>query len=175
MARRRLSTGGGRRMQAQWSNVIPTIRAVTIANASTLGATSVGASALDRLTLARIRGTAYCHMDAGAALDSMSVGLGLIVVKDEAFAVGGVASMPSPLSDVEQSWVWHHIFTMGPAVVAADDGADISRNSRIMIDSKAQRKLQIGETLAFVAEGEILAGTPTADLFARVRFMVLIP
>ena len=162
-------------MQAQWSAISPTIRALAIANASTIGATAVGATALTRLTLARIRGTAFCHMDAGAALDSMTVGLGLIVVKAEAFAVGGVASMPSPLSDIEQSWVWHHIFTMGPAVVAADDGADMSRNSRVEIDSKGQRKLQAEDTLAFVAEGETLAGSPTADIQARIRFMVLLP
>ncbi len=113
-------------------------------------------------------------MDAGAALDTYELGLGLIVVKEEAFSTGGPTAMPSPLSDIEQSWVWHHIFTLGPAVVATDDGADMSRNVRIEIDSKAQRKMQVGDTLAFVWEGVVLTGTPTIDGFAAIRHMALL-
>ncbi len=103
----------------------------------------------------------------------MTVALGLIVVKSEAFSIGGVTALPGPLTDIEQSWLWHHIFTMGPAVSATDDGGDISRNSRVMIDSKAQRKMQSEDTLAFVVEATIEAGSPTFDVSAAVRFMVL--
>jgi len=174
MARVARAQGGGRRMQARWGNVMVETRAVGSAGA-TLGATTIGAAALTRLTIARIRGSAFCHLDAGAALDSMQVALGLIVVKDEAFTVGGVTSMPGPFTDIEQSWIWHHIFTMGPAVVAADDGADISRNDRVIIDSKGQRKIQEGDVLAFVWESETLAGSPTFDGQAAVRFMTLLP
>jgi len=176
MARRRLtsSPGGGRRMQAQWSPINVESRAVGSSGA-TLGASSTGAAATVRQTLARIRGSAYCHLDAGAALDSMTVAVGIIIVKTEAFTVGGVTSMPGPLTDIEQSWIWHHIFTMGPAVSATDDGGDISRNDRVIIDSKAQRKFQVGEVLAIVWESVVLAGTPTFDGFASVRNMVLLP
>jgi len=161
-------------MQAQWSAVVIHMRDLAQGNGKTLGDVSVGASAQARFTSVRLRGSAYCHLDAGAATETCEVGLGLINVKAAAFSAG-VASMPGPLSDIEQSWVWHHIFTMGPAVLATDEGGDISRNSRIVIDSKSQRKTQIGEVLAFVAEGVILSGTPTWDIFASVREMVLIP
>jgi len=161
-------------MQAAWSPARVETRAVGSAGA-TLGATAVGAAILERQTIVRIRGSAYCHMDAGAALDSMVVALGLILVKTEAFSIGGVTSMPGPLTDLEQSWIWHHLFVLGPAVVAADDGADISRNDRVSIDSKAMRKTQVGETLAFVWESVTLAGSPTFDGLATVRNMLLLP
>ncbi len=174
MARQGTRIRAGNRMQAAWSSVMVETRAVGSSGA-TLGATSVGETATGRLTIARVRGSAYCHLDAGAALDSMQVALGLIVVKEEAFTVGGVTAMPGPQTDIEQSWLWHHIFTLGPAVSATDDGGDISRNSRIVIDSKAQRKIQTGDTLAFVWESTVLAGTPTFDGQAAVRTMFLLP
>jgi len=149
-------------------------RGVGVGVGSFLGSTSVGAAALERITLARVRGQAFVHMDAGAALDSMQVALGLIVVDSNAFTVGGAASLPSPLAEIEQSWVWHQIFTMGPAVSATDDGGDISRNVRVMIDSKAQRKMQAEDTLAFVFAATILAGSPTFDIQAAARFMFLL-
>ena len=162
-------------MQAQWSNVIPETRGITQGAGKTLGSVAVGATALDRLTLARVRGSAYVHLDSGAVTEGALVGMGLIVVKAPAFTVGGVASMPGPLADVEQSWLWHQIFVLGPSVSATDDGGDMSRNARVIIDSKAQRKLQQEDTVAFVTEVTITAGSPTVDFQAACRFMVLIP
>ena len=83
--------------------------------------------------------------------------------------------MPGPLTDANQSWVWHRMLTLGPAVTATDDGGDLSRNIQFEIDSKAQRKMQAEDTLAFVAEGIILAGTPTWDIMANARCMFLLP
>ena len=172
MARARTFTRGAKR-QAFWSPVMVETRVVALGAAASLGATSVGETAQERLTLVRVRGEAFVTLDAGSVFDSMQVALGLIVVKTEAFVVGGAASMPGPITDIEQSWLWHHIFVMGPAVVAADDGADISRNVRVEIDGKAQRKMQAEETLAFVWEATILAGSPTIDGQAAVRSMFL--
>ena len=82
--------------------------------------------------------------------------------------------MPTPLSDPEASWLWHNIMVLGPAVSATDDGGDISRNYRAEIDTKAMRKVQIGNELAFVWEGQILAGSPTFDGHAAARLMALL-
>ena len=174
MARARVVRSSGPRRQAAWSNSVTETMQTALGAGAALGGVAIGITATSRVTLTRIRGSAVIHLDAGAALDAMVVGLGLIVVKTEAFAIGGAASMPGPLTDVEQSWVWHHLFTLGPAVSATDDGGDISRNSRIMIDSKAQRKMQVGDTLAFVWEAVVNAGSPTIDGSAAVRTMFLL-
>ena len=172
MARGGLIVQRGKRMQAAWSTVLVNSRANSIGSgASTLGGVGNGAQFSERVTITRIRGTAFAHMDAGAAADCGELGLGLIIVKSEAFAAGA-ASMPAPISEIEQSWIWHHIFTFGPAVLATDDPGDISRNDRVVIDSKAQRKVQSGDLLGFVWEWTANAGTPTADGYAAIRFMV---
>ncbi len=170
MANQRTFVRSARR-QAAWSSVSILTRAAA-SNSPTLGNQNVGAVALERSTIARIRGNAYVHMDAGAALDSINVALGLIIVPDEAFAAG-IGSVPSPLIDSESSWIWHSYFPMGPAVTATDDGGDISRNMRIVIDSKAQRKIQTDEVLIFVWDAAVISGSPTFDGQAVVRMMFL--
>ena len=162
----------GKRMQAAWGPVNIRTR-ITGGTTPTLGSTSDAALFTERVTIARLRGSVYVHMDAGAALDTMEVALGLIVVKEPAFTAG-IASVPSPIVEIEQSWIWHHLFTMGPAVTATDDGGDISRNMRIEIDSKAQRKVQAGDILTFVWDTVILSGSPSFDGFASIRNMVLL-
>ena len=162
-------------MQAAWSPVVIEIRALAQGTQATIGSTATAALVTQRSTMARLRGSGYVHLDAGAALDSITVAIGIIVVKAEAFTVGGVASMPGPLTDIEQAWVWHRLLALGPAVSATDDGGDLSRNIQFEIDSKAQRKVQAGDAIAFVAEGVILAGSPTWDIQAHVREMALLP
>jgi len=139
------------------------LRRIGMGTNSTLGDQATAVVALERLTLVRLRGSGFIHMDAAAALDSMIIACGIIIVSSEAFTAG-VGSVPTPLSDMDRDWVWHSLFVLGPAVVATDDGGDISRNVRFEIDNKAMRKFRTDETLAFVAEGEIVAGAPTADI-----------
>ncbi len=164
-----------RRMQAAWGSVMVESRVVALGGGGSLGAVANGAVFTERVTIARIRGHGYIHLDAGAALDAYVMAVGLIIVKEEAFTVGGVGSMPIPFTDINQSWLWHGLFPLGPAVTATDDGGDMSRNVRFEIDSKAQRKVQAGDALAFVWEGRVSAGTPTADAFAATRHMALLP
>jgi len=145
------------------------MRFISLGTAATLGNQATAVVALERLTLVRMRGSAFVHLDATSLQDSMIVALGIIIVSSEAFAAG-VGSVPSPLTDMDRDWVWHSLFVLGPAVQAAgNEGNDISRNVRIDIDSKAMRKFRTDEALAFVGEGDIISGTPTADGGMAVR------
>ena len=104
---------------------------------------------------------ASCRMVAGAASDSMIVGIGLIIVSADAFTVGG-ASVPSPIDDTAANWMWRHYFAFTPAV-AAESATELGLYQEVVIDSKAQRKIGLNEVIGFVWDGVILAGTPTAD------------
>ena len=160
-------SGRGTARLAEWGAFEVMTRAVALAGTS-VGNQSTGVVANERLTIVRLRGHGFIHMDAGAALDSTVVGIGLIVAPTEAFSAG-VGSVPTPLADMEAPWIWHDIFALGPAVVATDDGADLSRNVQFTIDNKAMRKFRADEELGFVIETDVLAGTPTVDVFAVAR------
>ena len=172
MARRsfgqRTARVGSQARLTEWGAFEVAIRFVGLGTSATAGAQSVGAIAAERLTLIRLRGHGFFHLDAGAAADSMIVAIGLIIVPTEA-RTAGVGSVPTPLSDMEAPWIWHEIFTLGPAVSATDDGGDLSRNVQFAIDGKAMRKFRTDEELTFIAEAEIVAGSPTCDGAAVVR------
>ena len=159
--------GSSNRRLAEWGAFEAMFRAVALAGTS-LGAQATAVLANERLTLIRLRGHGFIHMDAGAALDSTVVGVGLIIVPDEAFAAG-VGSVPTPLADMDAEWVWHSVFALGPAVTATDDGGDLSRNVQFEIDSKAMRKFRTGQALCFVAETDVISGSPTVDVFMAAR------
>ncbi len=164
-------------MQAAWGNIVAESRLTGMAGSTaSLGSTSVGAVlSINRGTLARVRGSVVGHMVPVAANAAGLLAVGLIVSKSEAFSVGGITSVPSPFTDVDDSWLWHHIFAFGPAIDAAEDGDDLLQTSRILIDSKAQRKMQTDDTIHFVWESKIDAGAPTWEGYAACRIMVLLP
>jgi len=141
---------------------------VTALNATSIGTQSVGVVANERLTIVRLRGHGYIHLDAGAVEESAVVGIGLIIAPTEAFSAG-VGSVPTPLTDMEAPWIWHDVFALGPAVIVADDGGDLSRNIQFTIDNKAMRKFRTDEELGFVFEVDVISGTPNVDMFVAAR------
>ena len=152
----------------EWGAFEVSFRFVNVGTATNVGAQAVGVVANERLTLIRLRGHGYIHMDSGAALDSMKVALGLIIVPTEARSAG-VTALPTPLTDMEAPWIWHELFTLGPSVSATDDGGDLSRNVQFTIDNKSMRKFRTDEELTFVMESEIVSGSPTCDGAAIAR------
>ncbi len=143
-----------------------------LGTASTFGSVNIGFEFNVRVTIARLRGNAFVRMVPDAASSSMILGLGLIVVDKEAFTAG-IASVPSPVTDPEASWLWHQLYPLGPAV-GTEVVNELGTVWQTPIDSKAQRKVRVDEVLAIVAEGLITAGTPTCDGAAAVRLMTLL-
>ena len=77
------------------------------------------------------------------------LGMGLIVVTDQAAAAGGVA-LPSPLDDANAGWMWHSFQPFLASGVTLDAGSEDYRV--VEIDTKAMRKLGVNQQLAFIAE-----------------------
>ncbi len=159
---------GSTRRLTEWGSFEVMGRVLGLGTAASIGNQSTGVIALERLTIVRLRGHGILHLDAGAAFDSMVVGIGLIVAPTEAFTAG-VASLPSPLTDMEAPWIWHDTFVLGPAIAATDDPGDLTRTVQFEIDNKSMRKFRTNEELGFVFEGDIVAGSPTFDAFVAAR------
>jgi len=157
----------GRKRLTEWGAFEVMGRIIALTGTS-VGNQSVGVVANERLTIIRLRGHGFIHLDAGAVEESAVVGIGLIVAPTEAFTAG-VGSLPTPLTDMEAPWIWHDVFAMGPAVIVGDDGGDLSRNVQFTIDNKAMRKLRTDEELGFVFEVDVISGTPNVDAFVAAR------
>ncbi len=127
-------------------------------------------SAQTAQTLMCIRGNAVVSIDGPVDGDKVVVGIGSIVVTDDA-AAAGVASVPHPVTDGDAPWQWVHYYCL-QAQAGTGVGASLNAMSvveRFEWDSKAMRKLRINESLVFVAEAVSQAGTPGVDITSFVR------
>ena len=159
------------RRQFAWSPSLVQTEIQALSSVATLGNVTFGVVFDERVTLARVRGNWAVHMIPAAASDSMIIALGLIVVQISAFTAGA-ASMPSPATDLGAEWVWHQLIVMGPSV-GTEDVTALDQFQHGQIDSKAMRKIDSSEVLAFIWDGIQVAGVPTADGQAAIRTGVL--
>ena len=116
-----------------------------------------GASAtLEAITLVRLRGELQIHLLGAALLTNGFHGaFGIGIVKTPAFTAG-IVSMPTPLIDEDdEGWLYHRYFSLisgGPiaAATAATQEDQVNSTSaalRVEVDSKAMRKLDVGDTI----------------------------
>ncbi len=162
------------RRSPEWSGLM--VRSVNEGQGTTqsLGSVvAVGIAALVNQTIVRLRGSVHVRFIPGAVDDAQVLGCGLMLVNSDAF-VAGSASVPSPVEDLDAAWIWHHLFTLAPALEATGSDDSLALWHTIEIDSKAQRKFKPNETLCFMWDSLQLAGTPTADGTAAIRTLVLL-
>ncbi len=110
----------------------------------------VGTAETDPVTIVRNRGEIFVKGTPDAVADDTVVGLGIIVVSRQAESVGGT-SVPGPIADPQASWIWHQYVPLS-AGTAGITGDDLGSMVRVSVDSKAQRKMNVNESLAFIAE-----------------------
>ena len=140
------------------------------ANGSVLLGTGFVAT-VSGLTIIRLRGELLVTALMNAATDSMRIAMGMILVSDEAFAAG-VASIPSPISDIDDDWMYHQFMLVQSGVLSGDgQGTEF----RFEVDNKAMRKFPGGKTLVAVMEAESEAGTVVVDVQFNLRGLIKLP
>ena len=120
-------------------------------------------------TLVRTRGEILFALDGAADGVATAIGLGMIVGNDDQFTAGATA-FPSPISDLDADWLWHG-FILLRAFTASQSETLGSQVGRIMIDSKAMRKVRQNDQVGLVMEASALAGSPSADGVIAARFL----
>ena len=125
---------------------------------------------VEPITLMRCRGNILVKGTPDAVGDDAVIGFGLIVVSDNAAAVGGV-SVPGPINDPDAPWVWHQYVPLDAGSTGLL-GDDIGSVVRFEVDSKAQRKIGINETLALIVEAS-LADYATVRTTGGIRFLAM--
>ena len=123
-----------------------------------------------RQTLYRVRGQVFASLDPGAADEFAIIGLGMIIVTDDAIAAGK-ASVPDPVSDPEAGWLWYGMLSIGASDVTTNPGA-AEGVDRLVIDTKAMRKVRDNESLVFVQSvGSSNDQAGTYNLLAGLRVL----
>ena len=152
------------------------------ATGSTLGGIVV-VPALDGLTVIRIRGDFLFSLEtATAANDGFSGAFGIAIANDAAITVG-ITALNTPVTDEAwDGWMFHSFFSLAaPAAITAAGTskewsgiAGTAAAQRIEVDSKAMRKIPVGQTL-YCALEVTENGTAGANWMFNSRMLAKVP
>ncbi len=155
-----------------WEGVIINQSVTTGASATSTVVTEALLENVPRSTIVRIRGSVLVMLNSSAASPGASVlvmGIKLVSVA----ALAG-ASNPVPFTDVGSDWIWWtavniNLAAGGSAGSPNVDGSTVTE--RVIIDSKAMRKVGINEVLVFVSQNVVVTSTQTVDVDANMRVL----
>ena len=150
MAVRRRSNLVSLKRRTTWIFLQPTEFTLAAATSTTLAFLANAALLAFRpFTVVRTHLEVMLRSDQAAAIETQGVGIGQAVVSEQS-AAAGIASLPTPITDLGSDMFYVH------RILFADESSLTDRTrpaSRLTIDSKAMRKVEGGETIATVLEG----------------------
>ncbi len=121
-------------------------------------------------TVVRTRGSLWVASDQVAATEEPFGALGFIVVRDAAFSAG-VASIPTPITEEgDDGWFLWQAFLASFQAGGGTYTGDVNQYVRYDFDSKAQRKVQDGDTVVVMLEN----ASSTAGLSYFIKFRMLV-
>ena len=152
-----------------WFQFQPADTAFSAAGGTIIFSLNAAALALRPFTIVRTRFLVGLISDQVIASESQIGAFGMAIVSDQAVAVG-VTAVPTPISDMGSDlWFVHQLlyndFTFVSGVGVSDDGMH-----QYEIDSKAMRKVDIGQDLVIV--GELAAGFGGFTMTSGGRMLV---
>ncbi len=141
---------------------------------SGVGSTLLGNSIVTTFgeeTLVRTRGLLSIVMKTAASVGEGFLGAVGIGIVSTAALTAGVASVPTPVTEVSwDGWLWHTFFALHESL-----GGGGEHVLQIPIDSKAMRKLETDMSFYAVVEVGVEIGTATADVFLDTRMLAKLP
>ena len=108
-------------------------------------------------TIVRTRGYIAVKSDQVAASENFTGAVGFLVASDQAVAAG-VASLPTPYTDQDSDLYFVHQYFTGGLRFSDVTGMGDRPWSIFEFDSKAMRKLDVGQTLCIVIENGSAVG-----------------
>ncbi len=154
MARRRVGgavRGRAPRRETVWFEFGPALDTVAAASTSSLiFSLNAAALALRPFTVVRTRGTLFYRSDQVIAGERYGGNFGIAVVSDQASAVG-VTAIPTPITDFGSD-LWFVMEQMQGSLHVATAVGELELGFHIALDSKAMRRVDIGQDIVVVQE-----------------------
>ncbi len=136
---------------------------------------SAGVAFTNADTILRMLGEyVICPESAPAATDAVKIGVGLIKVTSDAFAVGATA-LPEPSGDPQSPWLFwaeHSFFYSSTDPEAGGSAAGVVRSK---FDIKTMRKFAPNEHMVWVTQYANITGNPPMTiLVSQVRTLIAV-
>jgi len=152
-----ITRSGVRRRETLWFGIQATANTIAGSNTAVLFAgLSATLLALRPFTVVRTRAILTCTSDQTANSENAQVGLGVCVVSDQALAIG-VTAVPTPFTDVGSDLFFVYETLESRMLVSSAVGIMAPASVRKDIDSKAMRKVEEGQDIAFTLETSVVS------------------
>jgi len=173
MANRRFATRARKRVMSWQGGVVDFSDLVA---ATSQFSTLVSETSLENFptpTVIRTRGRLMLTGDASSSAGSRGfVVCGIMVVTATALAASAV---PSPFLEVGSDWLWWDVLTFGDVTGSVSDDGPMFTD-RIVVDSKAMRKIGLNEVLVFAAHLQSCQSTTmVGNLCGDIRVLLKAP
>ncbi len=173
----RSARGGPRRRSTSWVGG-PRQDPLTVTAAGAVGYALGTGTTEDGTTLVRTRGQFTWSLTVvtsiGDGFDDLAVGIG--VTTEEAFTVGGITSLPSPLADLDwDGWLFHHLVGDIRGFSTTELGRAPMESGKVEIDSKAMRKFEDGMVVFGAFELGTESGAASLVFQSSTRLLVKLP
>jgi len=157
----------GAKRLSSWFEFSTGSTTMTAAGGTLIASLNAAGLAMRPFTVVRTHVELALLSDQSGANELQVAAFGFAVVSDQATAVG-VTAIPTPLTDLASDlWYLHQIIYADESVVT-----DRTRpQTRVSVDSKAMRKVDIGQDIVIVAEIDAVTGSG-AVLISGGRFLV---
>jgi len=172
-SRSRFQRGGGSSpRQTEWGDgpIDATVQSITAAGTTIVG---TGQLATIKQTIVRIRGAITLWLPVvtaiGDGFSGVTVGIG--IVSFEAFTAGA-GSMPSPISDPDwPGWIYYENLGAFVGLETTEVARGPMGAARVVIDTKAMRKIGINEIVFGAVAATAEVGTATLSFVMRTRML----
>ena len=162
---RAVVAGGGAKRQTSWFQFLPASSTETAVGGTIFFSLNAAALALRPFTIVRTRFMGMVVSDNAAGAEQQVGAVGVAVVSDQAVAAG-ITAVSTPITEMGSDlWFVHELF-MGVGSIASAVGNNGAWQTRI--DSKAMRRVDIGQDLVVVAEFSAAGGGFTYTLGGRM-------
>ncbi len=148
MARRVIRPARGPKRLTSWFQFVHVENTITAAGGTIYYTLNSAALALRPFTVVRPHFELHLRSDQASAIEHQAAAFGIAIVSDQATAIG-VTAVPTPATDMGSDlwFLQQNLF--------ADESALTDRtrsSSKVSVDSKAMRKVDIGQDMVVVAE-----------------------
>ena len=149
MASRKFVRSGPKRLTS-WFQFSPSSTALGVSTSAVLvSSLNAAALALRPFTIVRSHFVFQLDSDQAAAIEIQAISHGLAIVSDQASAVG-ITAIPTPTTEAASNLWFMHSY----AFVDESNLTDRTRGvTRWSVDSKAMRKVEVGQDMVSVVEG----------------------
>ena len=158
----------GRKTDYQWTNFGDIAQSNDLAGQGVFGIT--GSVILAPQTLVRMRGKVGVTLDAAAVDEHAIILCGVQIVTTDNFAGGVASELFTNVAD-DASWIWQGALYVSSGAESSVDGAFPGLAASVDIDSKAMRKLKVGQTLAFVHQSPTELANDQAGSYDLVYYI----